>query len=63
MEKEKMWSDCSKEEHEEVRALSKRVRKLKKYIALGYLSEVGKAYFTKELDREIKQTERKYRNV
>lgn len=59
---EKYWSDCSKEEREDVSKLEKRKRKLMKYISLGYLSAQGEEYFKKELDKEIKKTEKKWRN-
>lgn len=59
---EKLWSECSPEEHQEVNALSKRIKKLKKYLALGYLSKQGEEYFTRELMKDINKTERKYRD-
>lgn len=58
---EKMWSDCSAEERDEVAKLEKQKRKLMKYISLGYLSKEGEKYFKHELDKLIVRTERKYR--
>ena len=59
---EKMWSDCSREEHEDVNKLNRRILKLKKFISLNYLTENGKEYFRKELLKEVNRTERKYRD-
>ena len=58
---EKLWSECSPEEHQEVNALSKRIKKLKKYLSLGYLSKQGKEYFTRELLKDINRTEKRWR--
>ena len=58
---EKLWSECSPEEHQEVNALSKRIKKLKKYLALGYLSKQGEEYFTRELLKDINRTEKRWR--
>ena len=59
---EKMWSDCSKEEHEDVNKLNRRILKLKKFISLNYLTENGKEYFRKELLKEVNRTEKRYRD-
>ena len=59
---EKMWSDCSREEHEDVNKLNRRILKLKKFISLDYLTDKGKEYFRKELLKDINKTERKYRD-
>lgn len=58
----KEWSECTAQEKDEVRELEKRIRKLKKYISLGYLTEEGKKYFTSELEKDIKRTEKRYRD-
>lgn len=58
---EKLWSECSPEEHQEVNALSKRIKKLKKYLSLGYLSKQGEEYFTRELLKDINRTEKRWR--
>ena len=42
--------------------VSKLIRKLKKYISLGYLTEKGKDYFTQELMKDVNKVERKYRD-
>ena len=59
---EKLWSECSPEEHEDVNKLNRRITKLKKFISLNYLTEEGKKYFRKELMKEVNRTERKYRD-
>ena len=59
---EKLWCECSKQEHEDVNKLNRRILKLKKFISLDYLTEEGKKYFRKELLKEVNKTERKYRN-
>ena len=59
---EKMWSDCSKQEHEDVNKLNRRILKLKKFISLDYLTDKGKEYFRKELLKEVNRTERKDRD-
>ena len=59
---EKMWSDCSREEHEDVNKLNRRILKLKKWIEMGYLTKQGEEYFKKELLKEINRTEKKYRD-
>ena len=59
---EKMWSEVSMEEREDVRKIEKRKRKLKKWIEMGYLTKQGEEYFKKELLKEINRTERKYRD-
>ena len=58
---EKLWCECSKQEHEDVNKLNRRILKLKKFISLDYLTEEGKKYFRKELLKEVNKTERKYR--
>lgn len=58
---EKLWCECSPEEHQEVNALSKRIKKLKKYLSLGYLSKQGEEYFTRELLKDINRTEKRWR--
>ena len=60
---EKLLSECSAEERDEIAKLEKRIRKLKKYISMGYLTEKGKDYFTKELMKDVNKVERKYRDV
>ena len=60
---EKLWSECSKAEHEDVNRLNRRITKLKKFISLDYLTEEGKKYFRKELLKEVNKTEKRYRNV
>lgn len=59
---EKLWSECSKAEHEDVNKLNRRILKLNKFISLNYLTENGKEYFRKELLKEVNKTERKYRD-
>ena len=59
---EKLWSECSPAERDEITKLEKRIRKLKKYISLGYLTEKGKEYFTKELLKDVNRVERKYKD-
>lgn len=59
---EKMWSECSKQEHEDVNKLNRRILKLKKFITLNYLTEKGKEYFRKELLKEVNRTEKRYRD-
>lgn len=59
----KMWSECPPEEKEDVRKLEKRIKTLEKYISLGYLTKQGEEYFRKELLKEVKKTERKYREI
>lgn len=59
---EKLLSECSAQERDEISRLEKRIRKLKKYISLGYLTEEGKKYFRKELLKDVNKVERKYRD-
>ena len=59
---EKMWSECSRVEHEDVNKLNRRILKLKKFITLNYLTEKGKEYFRKELLKEVNRTEKRYRD-
>lgn len=59
---EKMWSECSKQEHEDVNKLNRRILKLKKFISLDYLTDKGKEYFRKELLKEVNRTEKRYRD-
>ena len=59
---EKMWpGDASMEEREDVRKIEKRTRMLKKWIKMGYLTKQGEDYFRNELLKEVKKTEKKYR--
>ena len=60
---EKLWSDCSKEEHKDARILEKRKRKLEKYISLGYLTKQGEEYFKKDLLKDVNRIEKRYRDV
>ena len=60
---EKLWCECSKQEHEDVNKLNRRILKLKKFISLDYLTDKGKEYFRKELLKEVNRTEKKYREV
>lgn len=57
---EKLWSDCSEEERKEVNEISKRIKRLNKYLKAGYLSAKGYEYFRKELEKEINKIEKKY---
>ena len=59
---DKLWSECSQQEHEDVNKLNRRILKLKKFISLDYLTDKGKEYFRKELLKEVNKTERKYKD-
>ena len=59
---EKLWCECSKQEHEDVNKLNRRIKKLQKFITLGYLTEEGTKYFQKELMKEVNRTEKRYRD-
>lgn len=57
---EKLWSECSKEEHDEVREWSRRVRRFHTELIKGYYTAHGAKERIKEFGKELTQIERKY---
>jgi len=57
---EKLWSECSQAEHEEVGRWEKKARKFKKELSKGYYTWYGEKQKKKELKKELTGIERKY---
>lgn len=56
----KLWTECSKEEREEVKKWDARRKALKATYQIGYLTPTGYEYYKEILGKELDEIERKY---